>query len=218
MITLPWEDSTMRIAIYLRCSTKQHQTTDGQREALESWAQRAGHEVVEVFEDFGVSGSKASRPGLDRLMQGAHRREFDAVAVTKLDRLFRSTKHLLETVDQLDHLGVGLIPLDQPALDTTGPAGRLTLTVLGAVAEFERDLICSRVKEGLARAKMKGKKLGNPGLPASTEARICALLDSGVNISEIARSCGVTRPTVYRVKRDLEGDPRREYEGPPSFV
>jgi len=207
----------VRIAIYLRCSTKQHQTTDGQREALLAWAKAVGHEVAETFEDFGVSGAKASRPGLDRLMRGAYRREFDAVAVTKLDRLFRSTKHLLETVDQLDHLGVGLIPLDQPALDTTGPAGRLTLTVLGAVAEFERDLIRSRIKEGLARAKMRGQKLGNPGLPASTEARICSLLDAGVNISEIARSCGVTRPTVYRVRRDLEGDPRREYEGPPRF-
>ncbi len=113
------------------------------------------------YVDAGISGAKDRRPELDRLMQEAHKRRFDAVAVWKFDRFARSVSHLLRALDTFRALGIEFVSLSE-SLDTATPAGRMVFTVLGAVAELERSLIVERVKAGLRNAKAKGKRLGRP--------------------------------------------------------
>ena len=151
----------MRAAIYVRCSTAE-QTVDHQLDGLREYAASRQFEVVEEYVDQGVSGAKASRPALDQLLADAHRRRFDAVLVWKLDRLGRSLSHLIRLVDTLGSLGVDLVSLGDAGLDTTGPSGRLLFHVMGAVAEFERELIRERTRSGVAAVRRRGKRLGRP--------------------------------------------------------
>lgn len=108
-----------------------------------------------------ISGTKEKRPELDRLMQDAHRRRFDVVAVWKFDRMARSVSHLLRVLETFDALGIHFVSLSE-AINTATPAGKLVFTVLGAVAELERSLIVERVKAGLRNARAQGKRLGRP--------------------------------------------------------
>ena len=149
-----------RIALYARVSTVE-QTVEPQLFALRGYAAARGFEVVEEYVDHGISGAKDRRPALDRLVADARRRRFDVLAITKLDRLARSVRHLTTLAAELEALGVGLVVLDQ-AIDTTTPAGRLLFNVLGSIAEFERDLIRERTTAGLAAARRRGATLGRP--------------------------------------------------------
>jgi len=129
-----------------------------QLEPLRSFAAARSWAVTE-FVDHGVSGAKDRRPALDSMLAAVHTRKLDVVMVVKLDRLARSTRHLVTLVAELDALGVDLVVLDQ-AIDTTTPAGRRLFHVLAAIAEFERDLIRDRVLAGLRRARGEGRHLG----------------------------------------------------------
>jgi DNA invertase Pin-like site-specific DNA recombinase len=111
--------------------------------------------------DDGISGANERRPALDALMAAARKQKVDVIACVRLDRLARSTHHLLTMARELEALGVDLVTTDQ-AVDTTTPAGRLLFTVLGAIAEFERDLIRDRVMAGIERARRRGTKSGRP--------------------------------------------------------
>ena len=111
----------MKVAIYARCST-QEQSVALQLEGLREYAEARGFEIVSEFTDEGVSGAKTQRPALDRLLADAHRRRFEGVLIWKLDRLGRSLSHLIRLVDTLSSLGVDLISLGDPGLDTTSPA------------------------------------------------------------------------------------------------
>ena len=142
----------MRLAIYARCSTAE-QTVDHQLDGLREYEQARGFEVVDEYLDEGVSGAKAQRPALDRLLADAHRRRFDAVLIWKLDRLGRSLSHLIRLVDTFGSLGIDLVSLGDPGLDTTSPHGRLLFSVMGAVAEFERELIRERTRSGVAASR-----------------------------------------------------------------
>ena len=113
----------MRIALYARVSTFD-QRPETQLESLREYAQARGLTVVGEFVDEGVSGSKTRRPALDQVLAAAHRREFDAVLVWKLDRLGRSLSHLIRVVETLGTVGVDLVSLGDPGLDTTGPSVR----------------------------------------------------------------------------------------------
>ena len=143
-----------RIALYARVSTGE-QTVAPQLDVLREYAERRGFENVEVYEDPAMSGARARRPGLDRLMKDARRRRIDAIAVVRLDRLGRSIRHLLNLAAELDALGVDLMVTDQ-GIDTSTPAGRLLFNVLAAIGEFERDLIRERTLAGVAAAKRRG--------------------------------------------------------------
>ena len=157
-----------RIALYARVSTAD-QHPEAQLLALRPYAGARGLEVAGEYIDHGVSGSKDRRPALDRLMADARRRRFDAVAVTKLDRLARSTRHLVNLAAELDAVGVDLVVLDQ-AIDTGTPAGRLLFHVLGAIGEFERDLIRERTVAGLRAARRRGARIGRPQAPVDALA------------------------------------------------
>ncbi len=186
----------MRVALYARCSTSE-QTVIPQLEGVREYAALRGFEVVEEYVDEAISGAKAKRPALDRLLEDAHRRRFDAVLVWKLDRLGRSLSHLIRLVETFGSLGVDLVSLNDPGLDTTAPSGRLIFHVMGAVAEFERDLIRERTRAGIASARRRGKRLGRPRVPVSM-AKAESLLASGLSVSAAARELGIARATLRR--------------------
>ena len=189
----------MRVAIYCQCST-QDQTVDLQRDALREYAQVRGFEVAAEYVDAGVSGAKVKRPALDRLMADAHRRCFEAVLIWKLDRLGRSLSHLIRVVDTLSSLAVDLISLGDPGLDTTNPHGRLIFSVIGAVAEFERELIRERTRAGLASARRRGRQLGRrEALDSAQKARARRMAQAGQSHRQIAATLGVSKGTVGRL-------------------
>ena len=153
-------------ALYMRVSTKGHgQTTDTQALALREYSQRRGFEVLGEYRDEGISGSKDSRPALDRLMKDARARKFDVVIVARFDRFARSVSHLLRALEEFSHLGIDFVSLSE-SIDTSTPMGKMIFTVSGAVAELERNLIKERVHMGISRARKQGKRLGR--LPPTT--------------------------------------------------
>jgi DNA invertase Pin-like site-specific DNA recombinase len=155
-----------RVGVYLRVSTD-GQTTENQRRELEAVAARSGWEVVDLYEDAGISGSngREKRPGLDRLLKDATARKINMIAAWSVDRLGRSLQHLVGLLNELQALNCHLY-LHQQAIDTTTPTGRAMFQMCGVFAEFERAIIVERVNSGLARAKAKGVKLGR-GLPVA---------------------------------------------------
>ena len=190
---------TKRVAIYLRVSTKE-QTTENQRRELEVVAQRAGWDVVKVFEDAGVSGAKGreKRPAYDALLKAVARREVDLVAAWSVDRLGRSMQDLVSFLEDLKGHGADLY-LHQQALDTTTPSGRALFGMMAVFAEFERAMIQERVNAGLSRAKAQGKKLGRPTLSGETEAKVRALRAEGVGVVKVAKSLGIGVSAVQRI-------------------
>ena len=163
---------------------------------LREYAERRGWQIVEAYTDTGVSGSKDSRPALNRLMADACRRKFDSVLVWKLDRFGRSLRHLVNALAELEALGIAFISLGDN-LDLGTPSGRLMFQIIGAMAEFERALIQERVRAGLRNARAKGKRLGRPQTLVDT-TRIAALRASGVSWREISKRLKVPLSTLYR--------------------
>ena len=148
------ESTVSKIAIYARVSTSD-QKVDLQLDELRHYAQLRGWQVAGEFVDVGISGSKASRPELNRMIKDAHLRRFDAIVVWKMDRLGRSLKHLITTIADLETYGVTFVSL-RDNLDLSTPTGRLMMHVIGAMAEFERGLIQERVVAGIAAARKRG--------------------------------------------------------------
>jgi len=147
----------MKVALYARVSTKK-QETENQEMKLIEFARLRGYEVAEYYEDK-VSGADKNRPNLDRMLKDAKFRRFDKILSTKIDRLGRSVIHLHELFAEIDSYGISIELTDQP-IDTSSPMGKFTLTILGGVAELERELIRDRTRDGLARTIAKGTKLG----------------------------------------------------------
>ncbi len=187
----------MRVALYARVSTSD-QTTAPQLDALHGYAEARRLEIVEEYIDHGISGSKDRRPALDEMLAKAKRRAFDAIAVVKLDRLARSTRHLTQLAGELEAIGVDLIVVDQ-GIDTSTPAGRLLFNVLAAIGEFELDLIRERVEAGVKSAKRRGVRFGRPRLLDDQQrARIRRLRASGSSLRSIARLMGVSKSLVAK--------------------
>jgi DNA invertase Pin-like site-specific DNA recombinase len=195
-----------RVALYVRVSTSE-QTTRNQRRELKAVAERHGWEVVNVFEDAGISGAKGRdrRPGLDALMKAVARKDIDMVAAWSVDRLGRSLTDLLDLLKELHAKGVDLF-LHQQGLDTSTPSGRAMFQMLGVFAEFERAMIRERVMAGLARAKADGTKLGRQRIEdadAKKAKAIMTLLTKGSGVRRIARDLGVGVGTVIRVRKGM---------------
>jgi DNA invertase Pin-like site-specific DNA recombinase len=200
-----------RAAIYVRVSTDR-QTVENQLRELRQIAERRGWEVVKEYDDAGISGSKGrnDRPGLDEMLKDAQRRRFDIVMAWAIDRLGRSLIDLLGTIQQLETCGVDLY-LDQQAIDTTTPTGRLMFQITGAFAEFERSMIRQRIRAGLRRAVEAGKQLGRPKIDPALEKRIESQLRAGKGMLAIAKALGVGTSTVQRIAREMEA--ARPFDG-----
>lgn len=191
--------ATRRVGIYLRVSTKD-QTTENQLRELRQVAERAGWDVVQVFEDAGISGAKGrdQRPALDALLKTVARREVDLVAAWSVDRLGRSMQDLVAFLEDLKGHKADLY-LHQQALDTTTPSGRALFGMLAVFAEFERSMIQDRVNAGLARARAQGKRLGRPTVGAGMEAKVRDLRASGMGIVKVAKTLGIGVSAVQRI-------------------
>lgn len=178
---------------YARVSTED-QSLDLQRDAL----RQAGCEIV--FEEK-ASGANAARPELERMM--SQLRKGDCVFVWKLDRLGRSTRHLIELIEKLRDMDVDFISL-QEKIDTTSPAGEMLFTIMAALAQFERSMIVERTKAGLKAARARGRVGGRPKLLSGKDLKTAsALMDSGSHsLAEIAERLGVSRSTLYRAMQE----------------
>lgn len=190
-----------RAAIYLRVSTA-NQTTDNQLRELRKVATQRGWQIIDVYEDRGVSGSKGreARPAFDRVHRDAARGEIDVVMAWSIDRLGRSLQHVVVFIAELNQLGVDLY-LHQQAVDSSTPSGRAMLSMCGVFAEFERGIIAERVRAGLRRARAQGKQLGRPRVPLEVEQVIRQRRAKGTGILKIAREMGVGVSVVQRVVR-----------------
>lgn len=181
-----------RVAVYARVSTRD-QEPETQLLALREYIRSRGWRTVEEFVDTGISGAKEQRPALSRLMDAARRRRCDVVLVWKFDRLARSSRHLLNTLEELRVLGVDFVSLTE-AIDTSTPAGKMVFSMIGAIAEFERSLIQERVVAGLHRARAQGKRLGRP--MATPDGDPVALRASGLSLRAIAGQLGMSKSWV----------------------
>jgi DNA invertase Pin-like site-specific DNA recombinase len=192
-----------RVALYARVSTDK-QSTENQLRELREAAARLGWQVVHEFVDRGISGAKGpkDRPQLAALLRGVSRKDFEVVAAWSVDRLGRSLIDLVGLLQELHSTGVDLY-LHQQGVNTTTPAGRALFGMMGVFAEFERGMIQERVRAGLARAKAKGTKSGNPiGRPAvgaKVENRIRALRAEGLGMLKVAKLVGCGVSVVQRV-------------------
>jgi len=194
----------MRVALYARVSTLNGQHPEMQLAELRDYASRRGWEIAGEYLDEGVSGSKESRPELNRRVSDSQLRKFDIVLVWKIDRYGRSLRHLVNALADLDSYGVAFASL-KDNLDLSTPSGRLMFQIIGAMAEFERALIQERVKAGLHNARRNGKKLGRPRRVVDLDG-IARMKAEGHSLRNIAEKLGVGYGTV---RMRLAGDERK---------
>jgi DNA invertase Pin-like site-specific DNA recombinase len=197
-------------ALYARVSTLD-QNCEVQLQDLRRYASQRFAQYREYI-DVGVSGAQRHRPQLDMLMKDARKRLFDVVLVWKFDRFARSLKHLIESLDEFSSLGIDFVSYTE-GVDTTTPSGQLLFHIVGAVAQFERDLIAERVRAGMAHARSMGKRIGRPRAQVDVESA-AKLRSQGQSWRQIARTLNVP---VSRVRRAL-GRPKTDQADPKQGV
>jgi DNA invertase Pin-like site-specific DNA recombinase len=190
-----------KCALYARVSTPE-QHVETQLYDLRQLAAQRGFEVIAEYTDHGVSGAKARRPGLDSLMSDARKRKFSVVLVAAFDRVARSTRHFLQVTSELDSLGVEFVSRREN-IDTSGPMGRLFLTLIASIAELEADLIKERIRAGMRRRKLEGYRLGRQPLDVDREAIVADRL-GGMSLTQTALKYGVSRASVIRFVREAQ--------------
>ena len=188
-------------AIYARVSTPD-QHVETQLYDLRKLAAQRGFEVVQEYCDRGLSGSKARRPGIDSMMSDARRGKFSVLLVAAFDRVARSTKNFLEIVDELTALKIEFISARE-AIDTTGPMGRMFVTLVGSIAELERSLITERIRAGMRRARLEGQRLGRAPLNIDHGALVRDRL-AGMSLTSVGKKYGVSRASVVRFVREAK--------------
>ena len=167
---------------------------------LRTLAAQRNFSVAKEYEDRGVSGSKARRPGLDALLADARRKRFDVVLVAAFDRLARSTKHFLEVIDEFNALGIEFISARE-GIDSSSPMGRFFTIIVGCMAEAEKCMLVERIRSGMRRAKLEGKRLGRAPLQVN---RALLLRDRGrgLSLNQLARAHGISKASVCRVLKE----------------
>jgi len=192
-----------KVAIYVRVSTPD-QHVESQLYDLRELAAQRGFEVVHEYEDRGVCGKKARRPGLDALMADARRKRFSVVLVAAFDRIARSTRNFLQIVDELDSLGIEFISRRE-GVATGDATGRLFVTIISAIAELERSLVVERVKSGMRRAALEGRQIGRSRLDIDRE-QVVTDRRSGMSLTQVAKRHNISRASVCRLMKGASGD------------
>jgi DNA invertase Pin-like site-specific DNA recombinase len=193
---------------YVRASTQEEVrqgSNERQKEAIRQYTGQKGYEL-EIFEDKAKSGKNTLRPEFERMLKSLERRP-QIVIVSKIDRFARSLSDLLRTLEYLDRNGVGFVSVNDPSIDTTTPNGRLLLQILGAFAEFERNMINSRTKAGREQAQSKGVKFGRPALKTRSgtfidRRKVIELKQKGLSARAIAKSLECSTTPVLRILRE----------------
>jgi DNA invertase Pin-like site-specific DNA recombinase len=199
---------TTKVALYCRVSTTD-QYPENQVRVLTDLAEKNGAEIVATFIDRGISGVKKDRDALNQMLSAARSRKFNTLYVLSIDRLSRSVKNLIETVETLNELGITIV-FQRENIDTKSAMGNFFLTVLGSLAQFEREIMRERINAGIARAKSQGKKMGRPSkLNDGLRNAVTMLYQKGVSIRDIAKTCTVGIGTVYKVVNDIKADELR---------
>jgi DNA invertase Pin-like site-specific DNA recombinase len=192
-----------RAALYVRVSTvDQHPET--QLHDLRQLAAQRGLQIVGEYVDHGFSGMRARRPELDRMMEDARRHKFDVLMVWACDRLARSTRHLLQTLDELSGFGIQFLS-QREAIDTEGPLGRAIIVIVSAMAELERCIIIERVRAGMRRAKLEGRQIGRSRLDVNRE-QIVLDRRSGMSLTQVAKRHNISRASVCRLMKEANVD------------
>src|SRR5215217_5296648 len=196
-----------RIAIYARVST-QDQDPQMQLRELRAYAKSRTFTVAHEFIDH-LSGTTSVRPELTKLWHTARARKIDTVLVWKFDRFARSTKQLIDALEEFRHLGVDFISITEQ-IDTSSPMGKAMFTVISAIAEFERSLISERVRAGIAKARATGQRHGRPKLDARIIQEIQRLRSAGQSLHQIATQLRISHQTVanYGSPRNAGARPR----------
>ena len=199
---------TIKVALYCRVSTTD-QYPENQVRVLTDLAEKNGAEIVATFIDKGISGVKKDRDALNQMMSAARSRKFNTLYVLSIDRLSRSVKNLIETVETLNELGITIV-FQRENIDTKSAMGNFFLTVPGSLAQFEREIMRERINAGIARAKSQGKKIGRPSkLNDGLRNAVTMLYQKGVSIRDIAKTCTVGIGTVYKVVNDIKAEELR---------
>jgi len=189
-----------RAALYMRVSTiDQHPET--QLHDLRGLAAQRGFQIISEYTDK-ILGAKAKRPGLDQLLADARRHKFDILLIWSFDRLARSVRHLLEVLDELNHIGIEFVSFREN-IDTSGPLGRAIVVIVGAIAELEINLIIERVRAGMRRARLEGRQIGRAPLDVN---RAALLIDRqrGMSLKDLAKAYGISKASVCRVIKDAQ--------------
>lgn len=188
----------MRAACYLRVS-REDQRSALQADEVRELVQRRGWSNALEFVDDGVSGATDRRAAFREMMEAARRRRFDVLVVWKGDRLFRSLRELLNTLEELNALGIGYVSCTEQ-FDTTTPTGRLMMQIVGAFAEFEREILRQRTRAGIAAARRRGARLGRPRRHVDPQL-VARLRASGMSWAAIARELEISERTLHRAIR-----------------
>ncbi len=189
-------------AIYARVSTDK-QKVDMQLNELRQFVKRSGWTIHQEYIDQSFTGANMNRPAFLAMMEEARKRKFDVLLVWKLDRLSRSLKDLINTLDELGSRGIDFVSYDNN-LDTSTPTGKLVFQIVGAVAEFEKDIIRERVVAGLANARRKGKRLGRPPISEFLYQKAKGLREQGLSFRTIGNQLGIHEGTMRkRLKKEI---------------
>jgi DNA invertase Pin-like site-specific DNA recombinase len=192
--------SRKRAVLYARISTGD-QNAETQLYDLRELAKHRRFEIICEYTDT-ISGAKSKRPGLDLLLADARRHRFDVVLVAAFDRVARNVRHFLEILDELNHLNIEFVSLREN-IDTGGPLGRAMVVIVGAIAELEKSLIVERVRAGMRRAKLEGRRIGRSPLNIDRE-EVVRDRRSGMSLTKVAAKHRISRASVCRLMKESE--------------
>jgi len=198
----------VKVGLYARVSTvDKNQDPELQLSKLREYAKGHGWEIADEYVDF-ASGAKWDRPQLQRIMEDARKRKIDVILVTRIDRFSRSVINLEKSLEILNQHKVAFVCTEQQ-IDTSSPGGNLLFHILAAIAEFERDLIRERVKEGMEKARREGKKIGRPKIETPSEVFLKARQESdgtirGIRDSLEKQGVRVSVGTIHRMIKEIK--------------
>jgi DNA invertase Pin-like site-specific DNA recombinase len=200
-------ENRKNVAIYMRVSSE-GQKTDSQSDELHEFVARRGWTLYRAYEDK-ITGTSSvnARPQLSQLMSDARARQFDILLIHRLDRLFRSLKELVVTIDDFRELGIELVSM-KDGIDLSTPSGRLLTQMLGSLAEFEKTLTLARCKSGIEAARRRGVKLGRPR--QINPDRVLELRKQGLSLKAIAKLVGGSKTGVHKVLKEIRSESRQE--------